>query len=456
MNQLLNIFTYTKKQLCEIAEKVLVCAKAFGATDAVVEISEANGLSVLTRCQNVEKIEHHSDKTIGVSVFFGRKRGYANTADFSDKAIEETVKFALNIARFTAEDECAGLPDEKYFPQNILDLKLFFPWMLELHEAIDIAKKMEAAAFDFDAKIKNSDGAFVSTSHRHFILANSRGFIGGYPVSRHFLNCSPIAVDSFANMQRDGWYSSELDPSKLSDPIFIGKKSADRALARLGAKSITTQQCPVLFDAPVAASLINCFVNAVSGGALYRKTTFLLDSLGKQIFPTHINLYEDPLVISGPASTVFDEEGVQTKARKIVENGILLGYFLSTYSARKLGMETTGNAGGAHNLYFSSSLTKNSDDLTEMLKKLDNGLFVTELMGDGVNLVTGDYSRCASGFWVENGKVSFPVEEVTVAGNLLSMFKGITAVGKDQFIKGNKFTGSILVDRMMVAGNGQN
>lgn len=451
-NQILNIFTYSQGQLRKLAEKVITRAKELGATDAVTEISEGNGLSVMTRCQNVEKIEYHADKSIGLSVFIGKKRGHASTADFSDKAIEETVRAALNIARFTAEDDCSGLPERENLLLSPIDLKLFFPWTLSAKDAINLAKEMEAAAFSMHSKIQNSDGAHVSSVHRHFVLANTSGFIGGYPISRHFLSCAPVAVDT-GGMQRDSWYSVELDPLRLKDPVFIGKQAASRALARLCAKPIATQQCPVLFEAPVAASLLNCFVNAVSGGSLYRKTTFLSDALEKKIFPEHITLYEDPLVISGPASAPFDGEGVRTQSRKVVEKGRVLGYFLSTYSARKLGMQTTGNAGGAHNLYLLSSLTKDGDNLPMMLRKLGRGLFVTELMGDGVNLVTGDYSRCASGFWVENGEIVFPVEEITIAGNLADMFSGIIAVGSDQFIKGNKFLGSILIDQMTIAGN---
>lgn len=454
MKPLSNTFVYTKQKLCEISQKVLEQAKKFGATDAVTEISESYGLSVMTRCEHVEKVEYQADKTIEIGVFFAKRRGYATTSDFSDQAIVATVKAACNIARLTAEDSCAGLPEKQNYLSCSMDLKLFFPWTLTVNEAVDIARQMEKKAFSFDEKIKNSDGASVSTFHRQFVLANTDDFIDGYAISRHCLSCAPVAI-SVNGMQRDSWYSMNLDPEKLQSPLLIGQRAASRALARLGATSIATQKCPVLFEAPVAASLLNCFVNAISGAALYRKATFLLDSLGKQIFPKHINLYEDPLVISGPASTPFDEEGVQTRSRVIIENGVLQGYFLSTYSARKLGMETTGNAGGAHNLYLSSVLTQKSDDLDIMLRKLGTGLFVTELMGDGVNLVTGDYSRCASGFWVENGKISFPVEEVTIASNLSQMFMGIIAVGADQFCHNNKFLGSILIDNMTVAGHAE-
>jgi PmbA protein len=292
----------------------------------------------------------------------------------------------------------------------------------------------------------------VYAQQSHFVSANSRGFSGGYPFSRHSISVAPIAGKG-AKMQRDDWYSSMRDPKKLAKPEAIGRYAAERALARLNARKLSTRKCPVLFEAPLAAGLLGTFVQAVSGGALYRKSTFLLDSLGQQIFDSHIQIVEDPHVIGGVGSSPFDDEGVKTSKRKVVENGVVQGYFLSTYSARKLGMQTTGNAGGSHNLTISSTRTKPSDNFKAMLKKMGTGLLVTELMGQGVNYVTGDYSRGASGYWVENGVIQYPVEEITIAGNMKDMLRQIVAIGSDTLIRGTKETGSILLESMTVAGD---
>ena len=332
------------------------------------------------------------------------------------------------------------------------DLKLCMPWLLSAEEAVAIAQRCEAAAFAVDPRITNSEGASVYAQQSHFVSANSRGFMGGYPFSRHSISVAPIAGKG-ARMQRDDWYSSSRDPKKLARPEAIGRYAAERALARLNARKLSTRKCPVLFEAPLAAGLLGTFVQAVSGGALYRKSTFLLDSLGQQIFPPHVQIVEDPHVLGAVGSSPFDDEGVKTSKRKVVEDGVVQGYFLSTYSARKLGMKTTGNAGGSHNLTISSSLTKPSDNFKAMLKKMGTGLLVTELMGQGVNYVTGDYSRGASGYWVENGVIQYPVEEITIAGNMKDMLGQIVAIGSDTLIRGTKETGSILLESMTVAGD---
>lgn len=446
------VFTHTQDQLKQIAQDMLLFAKEKGASDAAVEISEGEGLSISVRKGKVETIEQNRDKGIGITVYIGQKRGNASTSDFSRQALKDTVDAAYNIARFTAEDDCAGLADAELFEMAPRDLKLCYPWQISAEEAIDIAKRTEAAAFAVDKRITNSEGASVHVQQSHFVSANSRGFIGGYPLSRHTIAVAPIAGKG-AKMQRDDWYSSQRNPKKLAQPEAIGSYAAERALARLNARKLTTRKCPVLFEAPLAAGLLGSFVQAVSGGALYRKSSFLLDSLGTQIFPEHIQVVEDPHVPGAVGSSPFDDEGVRTQRRDVVSNGVLQGYFLSTYSARKLGMQTTGNAGGSHNLSLLSSNTKKSDQFAAMLKKMGTGLLVTELMGQGVNYVTGDYSRGASGYWVENGVIQYPVEEITIAGNMRDMFMQIVAVGADTLVRGTKQTGSILIESMTIAGN---
>ena len=449
-------FTYSQDHLKEIASDVLRFAREKGGSDAVVEISEGQGLSVTVRKGKVETIEQNKDKGIGVTVFLGEgkaiRRGNASTSDFSSKALKDTVEAAYNIARFTAEDDCAGLPEAELLETDPRDLSLFHPWQLSASEAVDLAMRAEAASFAVDKRITNSEGANTFAQQSHFVLANSRGFIAGYPYSRHSLSVSPIAGKG-NNMQRDGWYSSDRNPKKLADPEAIGRYAAERSLSRLNARQLDTRKCPVLFEAPQAVGLIGAFVQAVSGGALYRKSTFLTDSLGTAIFGPDIQIIEDPHQLGGVGSAPFDEEGVRTQRRDVVRNGVLQGYFLSTYSARKLGMKTTGNAGGSHNLEIRSTRTKPSDDFRAMLKKMDKGLLVTELMGQGLNYVTGDYSRGASGYWVENGEIQYAVEEITIAGNMRDMLKNIAAIGSDVLVRGTKNTGSILIESMTIAGS---
>ena len=448
-------FIHSQDQLQQLARDVLRYAKEQGASDAAVEISEGSGLSISVRKGKIETIEQNKDKGMGVTVYIGQgrdvRRGNASTSDFSQKALKETVEAAYNIARFTSADDCAGLPEADTLELAPRDLQLCYPWTITAEEAVELAKRAEAAAFAVDKRITNSEGAGVYAQQSHFVSANSRGFIGGYPYSRHTISAAPIAGKG-AHMQRDDWYSSMRDPQKLAEPEAIGRYAAQRALARLHARKLDTRKCAVLFEAPLAAGLLGAFVQAVSGGALYRKSSFLLDSLGTQAFAPHIQIVEDPHVIGAVGSSPFDDEGVKTTRRDVVTNGIVQGYFLSTYSARKLGMQTTGNAGGSHNLTLSSSLTKPADDFKAMLKKLGTGLLVTELMGQGVNYVTGDYSRGAAGFWVEKGVIQYPVEEITIAGNMKDMLRQIVAVGADTLVRGTKNTGSILIESMTIAG----
>jgi len=444
-------FPHTQDELKEIASDILRHAKALGATDAATEISEGDGLSVSVRRGEVETIEHNRDKMVGVTVFIGNKRGNASTSDFTRAALKDTVAAAYNIARFTAEDSAAGLAEAELLEMAPQDLDLYHPWDIDAEEAADLARRAEDAAFAVDKRIQNSEGASVSAQHSQFVLATSRGFMGGYPFSRHYVACAPIA-GSGRDMQRDDWYTSKRNAADLAEPEAIGRYAAHRALARMGARGLDTRKCRVMFEAPLAAGILGAFVQAVSGGALYRKTTFLVDSLGKPVFAPHIQVLEDPHVKGGMGSAPFDEEGVRTQRRNVVEDGVVQGYFLSTYSARKLGMKTTGNAGGSHNLSLRSSLTLPGDDFEEMLKKLGTGLLLTELMGQGVNYVTGDYSRGASGFWVENGKIQYPVEEITVASTLQEMFRHIEAIGADTVVRGNKEIGSVLIEKMTIAG----
>lgn len=445
-------FTHTQDQLKQLARDMLALAREQGASDAAVEISEGSGLSVSVRKGNIETIEQNKDKGLGITVYFGQRRGNASTSDFSADSLKATVEAASNIARFTAEDDCAGLPDADLIETAPRDLRLFYPWPISTEEAVELGQRCEAAAFAVDKRITNSEGASVYVQQSHFVAANSRGFLGGYPFSRHTISVAPIAGKG-NGMQRDDWYTSSRDPKQLAAPEQVGRYAAERALARLNARKLNTRTCPVLFEAPLAAGLLGAFVQAVSGGALYRKSTFLLDMLGKPVFPSHIQVVEDPHLIGGVGSAPFDDEGVKTVRRKVISDGVLQGYFLSSYTARKMGMPTTGNAGGAHNLEIVSTATRRTDDFEGMLRKLGTGLLVTELMGQGVNYVTGDYSRGASGYWVEQGVIQYPVEEITIAGNMRDMFQQIVAVGTDTLVRGNKTTGSILIENMVIAGN---
>ena len=447
------MFTYTPNQFKVIVEFMLSEARKLGASDAAAEVSEGQGLSVTVRKGVVETIEQSLDKQIGLSVYLGQRRGNASTSDFSPDSLRKTVEAAFHIARHTAEDDCAGLPDPDLLEKKPKNLDLFHPWMIESEEAIALAQRAEAAAFAVSPQIKNSDGASVSAHHAHFMMGTSNGFMAGYPYSRHFISCAPIASGGKKKsaMQRDDWYSSSRMAQDLARPADIGRYAAQRALSRLNAKSLSTRRCPVIFEAPLAAGLLGSLVQAVSGGALYRRSSFLLDSLGKPVLPTHIDLIENPHLKGLTGSSPFDEEGVKTRARSVVSKGILEGYFLSSYSARKLGMKTTGNAGGSHHLSLSSSRTPKGG-LPTLLKAMGTGLLVTELMGQGVNYVTGDYSRGAFGYWVEGGEIQYPVEEITIAGNLRDMLMNIELIGSDILVRGTKEVGSILIGSMTIGG----
>ncbi|MEN9762315.1 MAG: microcin-processing peptidase 1 [Pseudomonadota bacterium] len=445
------MFEYQQAQLQDMADSVLARARAIGASDAVVDISENSGLSVNVRKGKVETIEQHRDKGFGVTVYIGKRRGHASSSDFTAQSLRETVEAAYQIARFTAEDDCAGLPDANTLERKPRSLDLFHPWNVTADQAVEIARRAEAAAFAVSPLIRNSEGASVSAGHGQFVSANTLGFSAGYPYSRHSIACAPIARRG-RQMQRDDWYSSHCVPGELAQPEALGRYAAERALARLNAQRLSTRKVPVLFEAPLACGLLGHFVQAASGSALYRKTSFLVDALGQPLFSRDINITEDPHIPRESGSAPFDSEGCRTRRRSVVQSGVLKGYFLSTYSARKLGMKTTGNAGGSHNLVMRSRSTQPGDQLPQMLRKLGTGLFVTELMGHGVNYVTGDYSRGATGFWVEGGQIRYPVEEITIAGNLRDMFKGIVAVGADELARGTKRVGSVLIDSMSVAG----
>jgi PmbA protein len=445
-------FTYSNGELCEYAQSMLARARQIGASACECEVSEAYGLSVTVRKGTVETIEHHRDKGISVTVYAGdrpnARRGHASTSDFSRTALEQTVDAALAIAKRTAIDDCAGPPEPELLARETPDLDLFHPWDLESEEAIGIAQRTERAAFALSPKIRNSEGATVSSQHSQFVLANSVGFLHGFPTSRHTLSLSVIAEDR-GKMQRDDWYSAARVPAAVADPVALGRYAGERALARLGARKLATVKAPVLFEAPVACSLLGGFVGAASGGALYRKASFLADALGKPVFSPNVTIEERPRERRGLASSPYDEEGVATAERAVVRDGVLEGYFLGCYSARKLGMRSTGSAGGNHNLVVSSE----PSDLRGMLKRMHRGLFVTELLGHGVNLVTGDYSQGAAGYWVEGGEIAFPVEEITVAGNLRDMFRCIAGIGSDAVVRGSRKTGSILIEGMTIAGN---
>jgi PmbA protein len=450
-DRLMTVFALSDDRLRELAQAALGHARALGASDASCEVSESTGLSVTVRRRKVETIEHTRDKGLGVTVYLGQRRGNASTSDFSAAAVRQAVEAAHNIARYTAADDAAGLPDEDTLERRPRDVDLFHPWLLDSAEAIALAERCEAAAFAVSPRIVNSEGANVTTSSGHFVLANTRDFMAGYPYSRHSISVSPIAKDA-TGMQRDDWFASSRVHAELAAPEAVGDYAARRALARLGARKLGTRQCAVLFEAPLACGLLGSFVQAASGGALYRKSSFLVDALGTAVFAPHISIEEDPYLPRGAGSSPFDEEGVRGLQREVVRNGRLDGYFLSSYSARKLGMKSTGNAGGSYNLMLRSSNTEPEDDFEVMLRRLDTGLLVTELIGQGVNYVTGDYSRGASGFWVEGGQIRYPVEEITIAGNLRQMFANVAAVGTDTVVRGSKICGSLLVDGMTIAG----
>ncbi|CAN1540371.1 TldD Predicted Zn-dependent proteases and their inactivated homologs [Burkholderiaceae bacterium] len=436
----------------DLVTQALKHAKSLGASDAAVEVSEAQGLAVSVRKGQVETVEQTRDRSMDITVFAGQRRGSASTSDFSPAAMRQTVEAAWHIARYTAEDPSAGLPEADLLAKDVKHtLQLHHPWAVSVAQATELAIAAERAALDTDKRITNTEGAGVDTHEGHFVLGNTRGFLDGYAYSRHGLSVAPIAGRG-QSMQRDYWYTSDRRANRLADPAAVGRYAAERALSRLTARRIPTGHFPVLFEAPLALGLVGALTQAVSGGSLYRKVSFLVDSLGKEIFPKHLSITEDPHIKGAMGSSPFDEEGVRTQARDLVRDGVLQGYLLSTYTARKLGMTTTGNAGGSHNLELTSSLTRRKDDLPAMLRKMGTGLLVTELIGQGVNYLTGDYSRGAFGYWVKDGQIQHAVQEVTIAGNLKDMFNQIVAVGADTITRGSKTTGSILIENMAIAG----
>jgi PmbA protein len=440
-------FPVATAELERVAAAILAAAQSGGATAAETEVSQAVGQSVTVRHGEVETIAYNRDKGITVTVYVGQRRGQSSTADFGDASVRAAVDKALAIARYTAEDPCAGLADPLRLARAWPDLDLYHPWLLSVDEAIALGREAERAALAVDARLVNSEGATVARGESEFVYANSHGFAGGWRGSRHHIDCSVIGEDRGA-MQRDYWYTASRVPGELLPATEVGRIAGERTARRLNARKLGTIECPVLFEAPEAADLIGSFVHAVSGGSLYRKASFLLDALGTAVFSPQVSIREEPHLQRARGSAPFDGEGVATAPRDVVRDGVLEGYFLGSYSARKLGLATTANAGGAHNLVVSHG----DDDLAALLRRMGRGLLVTEQLGQGVNLVTGDYSRGAAGFWVEDGAIAYPVEEITIAGNLKDVFRDIVAVGRDVDRRGSRHVGSILVGRMTVAG----
>jgi PmbA protein len=435
--------------LQSIIERALEEARTRGASQAEAAVSQDTGLSVSVRLGEVETLEHQRDRSMGITVYFGRRKGSASTADFSLDAVRATVAKACSIARFTAEDACSGLADAALMAREPSNLDLSHPWNIAADRAIEIAKSCEAAALAFDPRINNSEGASLSTHQGLHVYGNTHGFVGGYPTTSHSLSCVVLAGTG-EDMQRDYWYSSSRDWHELEQGEAIGRESARRTVARLGPRRLSTRRAPVLFVPEIARGLIGHFTAAIRGSSQYRQSSFLLNSVGQQVFPPGFSIAERPHIPKAAGSAPFDDEGVATRDRELVADGVLTGYILSSYSARKLGLETTGNAGGSHNLLVKPSLAGGMDAL---LPRLGTGLLVTELMGQGVNMVTGDYSRGAAGFWVENGSIQYPVAEITIAGNLRDMLKGVAAVGDDVDVRGGTRVGSILLPEMTIAGN---
>ncbi|MCG7919426.1 MAG: metalloprotease PmbA [Candidatus Thiodiazotropha taylori] len=433
--------------LQESVEELLQEAKRQGASAAEAAVSSDAGLSVTVRLGETETIEHTRDNGLGVTVYFGHRKGSASTSDLSPQAIKETVEAACNFARYTSEDDCAGLADPSLMATELPDLDLYHPWNQSVEKAIELAIRCETAARDSDERIFNSEGATLNSHNGLQVYGNTHGFIGGYPSSRHSLSCAVLGKQG-ESMQRDYWYTLARKSEQLDRAESVGEMAARRTLARLNGRRIKTQQAPVLFQADVAVGLLRSFVGAIRGSSLYRKASFLLDQLGKPVFPSFINIHEDPLLSGGLASCAYDSEGVATSRKDFIQDGVLSSYVLDSYAARKLGMQTTGNGGGVRNLRINSG----DQDREGLLKSMQRGLLVTELMGQGVNMVTGDYSRGATGFWIENGEIQFPVEEITIAGNMKEMFLGLQEVGSDIETRSSVQTGSWLIDNMMIAG----
>ena len=434
--------------LKQLSQDVLKIAKQKGASSAETEISFGTGQNVSVRMGELENIEYNRDKGVSVTVYFGQRKGFASSSDLSLLALKDTVEAACNIAQYTAEDAFCGLADAKLMATEFPDLDLHHPWNISVDEAVELAKRCEAAAMQVDKRITNSEGASVYNSDSVFAYANSHGFVGGYPSTRHSISASVIA-EAGDMMQRDYWYTNARDAADMESPEAVGRRAGERTARRLDVLPIKTGQYPVLFEASLASGLIGTLVSAISGGNLYRKSSFLLDSLGAQIASGVLNIQELPYLKKGTASSVFDNEGVATRDRVLVRDGVLQGYMLGSYSARKLGLQSTGNAGGAHNLLVAST----GEDFEALLKKMGTGLLVTEVLGHGLNMVTGDYSRGAAGFWVQNGEIKHAAEEITIASNMKDMLKQIVAIGSDVVPNVARQTGSILIEHMTVAAS---
>ena len=442
---------YTRDRIDETSELVQLAldkAKASGASAAEASAQVAHGLSVAVRQGEIETVEHNEDNSIGVTVYYGNKLGSASTTDLDQAAVIKAVEAACAIAQHTAEDSCFGLADVDLLASEIPDLDLYEPNSVTIEQAIDSAKACEQIALDSDSKITNSEGASLSMLEGLDVYGNTDGFLHGLLRSRYSKSCSVIAQDA-SGMQRDYWYDTRRHFSDLETDDSIGQKTAYRTLRRLGATKLPTRQAPVIFEAPVASSLVSHFLSAISGGNLYRESSFLLDHLGKMVFPEHLSIEELPHMLRAMASSPYDNEGVATNERALVKAGVLQGYLLSSYTACKLGMQTTGNAGGSHNVVVSHG----ESDLASLLRSMDTGLLVTELIGYGINSVTGDYSRGAAGFWVERGEIQYPVDEITIAGNLKTMYQDIVSIGNDVDTRGTIRCGSVMVGNMTIAGN---
>jgi PmbA protein len=448
MSEIAQVDLFNPVRIQELVTDVLREAKKQGATSAEVDVSANKGFNVMVRMGDVETVEYNQDKIIEVTVYFGKRCGSASMSDIRPEAIRDCVKAACNIAKFTDEDEFSGLADKELMAFNYPDIDLYYPWKISVPEAIDLGKECEALALGKDKRITNSEGASVSTVNVWHGYGNSLGFLGVTPVTRHEISCVLIAKEG-DEMQRDYYYSISCDPAGLEPVTKIANIAAERTVRRLGGRRIATCKTPVIFQAEEARSLLGHFTGAIRGSSLYRKSSFLVDHLGKQIFPKHITLDERPLLPKSLGSAAFDDDGVKTQPNVFIKEGVLQSYALGVYSGRKLNMPTTGNAGGVHNLFINTGKL----DFDGLLKKMGKGLLVTEMMGNGVNIVTGDYSRGASGFWVEEGVIQYPVEEITIAATLQDMYKNLVDVGTDVDKRGNIQTGSILLEEMMVAGD---
>jgi PmbA protein len=440
---------FDKQRLLDLTQLALDEARKQGATAAEAGVGVSRGLSVSVRQGEIDTLEHHRDGNVAITVYKNKSKGSASTTDLSPASIKAMVTAACSIAGFTSADEYAGLAEPEYLAKEIPELDLYHPWSVSAEQAIDLARRCEAEAFAVDKRIRNSEGAMITTSDGIAAYANSHGFAGAYAGSRHMLSCAVIAAEG-DEMQSDYWYTRSRLPEALDDALAVGRETGRRVVQRLGARRVKTGQAPVLYAAEIAGSLFGNFLSAIQGMALYRGASFLLDHKGKRIFPEHITLQEQPHLKAGLASAPYDDEGVATRRHDIVSKGVLMDYVLDSYSARKLGLKTTGNAGGVRNLTVQSP--EMTLDLDGLIKKMHTGLLVTRLMGHGVNTVTGDYSRGAGGFWVENGEIQYPVDEITIAGNLKDMLANIAAVGRDVDRRNSILTGSILVESMTIAG----